>query len=157
MLDPNRQPFRTSDGYLSNRPPIPTRTGNPFFSIADRRDVLEDERFSTYRNRTRNIGELYSIVATITPSRTTAEWMQLLENEDIPVMRVNQLEDLIHDEHLKQVGFFKERIHPTEGRYLEMQPPVRFSAWQPGERRFPPNLGEHTAEVLTELDVVANE
>ena len=45
---------------------------------------------------------------------------------------------------------FPEIDHPTEGRLRQARPPARFSASPAGIHRMPPNLGEHTREVLRE-------
>ena len=63
---------------------------------------------------------------------------------------VNTLDDLQHDEHLEAVGFWSEMDHPTEGKLRMPGFPVNFSATPASIRRHPPNLGEHSVEVLSE-------
>lgn len=50
-----------------------------------------------------------------------------------------------------QVGFFEKREHPTEGTYLSLRHPVRFSKTPAVVLRDPPKLGQDTSEVLGEL------
>ena len=57
----------------------------------------------------------------------------------------------MQDPHLKATGFFQKREHPSEGPYLEMQPPINFKGSQARELNPAPKLGEHTDEVLNEL------
>jgi crotonobetainyl-CoA:carnitine CoA-transferase CaiB-like acyl-CoA transferase len=94
---------------------------------------------------------MQSKLAEITPGKTTAEWIALLGPAGIPAMRVNSLEDLLEDPHLKSVGMFKTREHPTEGPYVEVRPPVKFSARPEAAISPAPLIGEHSAEVLDEL------
>jgi crotonobetainyl-CoA:carnitine CoA-transferase CaiB-like acyl-CoA transferase len=113
---------------------------------------LEDERLATPELRLQNMSLMYQFAADIMPGKTTAEWLDVLARAHIPAMRVNSVEDLLHDPHLKAVGTFKRRTHPTEGDYLEMRPPVRFSAREYPELRHASQIGQDTKEVLSELN-----
>jgi crotonobetainyl-CoA:carnitine CoA-transferase CaiB-like acyl-CoA transferase len=62
-------------------------------------------------------------------------------------MAVRDLSDIMQDPHLAATDFFERRMHPTEGAYYSMRPPVRFSAAPAREVAHAPLLGEHT-EVL---------
>jgi crotonobetainyl-CoA:carnitine CoA-transferase CaiB-like acyl-CoA transferase len=61
-------------------------------------------------------------------------------------------EDLLEDEHLKETGFFKVCEHPTEGEIRQLGIPVRYSRTPGSLRRMAPGLGEHSEEILRELD-----
>ena len=100
---------------------------------------------------------MYGIVAEIVATRTTEEWLALMNENDIPAMRLNDLNSLIADPHLAAVGFFREVDHPSEGRMRLMRSPARFSRTQPEPRRMPPRRGEHGEEVLRELGFVDDE
>ena len=150
QVDPRRQPFPTADGYVAI---LPYTDANwvAFFGICGRPEILQDPRYDTYRNRALNVGDLYEIMAQNTPSRTTAEWLRLLTDADIPCMQVNDMDAVTKDPHLTAVGFFREREHPTEGGYLEMAQPVRVPGQPETEPSHPPLLGQHTDEILAEL------
>jgi crotonobetainyl-CoA:carnitine CoA-transferase CaiB-like acyl-CoA transferase len=82
--------------------------------------------------------------------QSTAHWLEALERADIPVQRMNSLEDILRDPHLKAIGYFKPIEHPSEGALVSMKVPSDWSQTQPGYRRHAPRLGEHTREVLRE-------
>jgi crotonobetainyl-CoA:carnitine CoA-transferase CaiB-like acyl-CoA transferase len=69
---------------------------------------------------------------------------------------MNTLGDLLVDPQLSAVGFFRERVHPTEGRYIDMRPPAKFSARPHPETGYPPLIGEHSDEVAAELGFPAD-
>ncbi|HEX4180767.1 MAG TPA: CoA transferase [Caulobacteraceae bacterium] len=50
---------------------------------------------------------------------------------------------------------FERYEHPDAGPYNALRPPIRFSATPANIRRHPPRLGEHTAEILAEIDADA--
>jgi crotonobetainyl-CoA:carnitine CoA-transferase CaiB-like acyl-CoA transferase len=145
-----RQPSPTADGYICLAPYNDHRWIR-FFEIAGRPEVLEDPRLNTPALRGANHNLIYSIIAGITPQKTTQEWLALMKEADIPARHVNRLEDLPEDPQLKAVNFFRERIHPTEGPYREVRPALKFSARPNPTIGFPPRLGEHNAELEAEL------
>jgi crotonobetainyl-CoA:carnitine CoA-transferase CaiB-like acyl-CoA transferase len=82
---------------------------------------------------------------------TTAYWLQALTKADIPVTKLNTMESLVNDEHLRAVGFFPEYVHPTEGHIRTMAPVGKYSATPPTIRSLAPRIGEHSDEVLREV------
>jgi crotonobetainyl-CoA:carnitine CoA-transferase CaiB-like acyl-CoA transferase len=147
-----RQPSPTADGYICLAPYNDDRWLR-FMEIVARPDIFEDPRLNTPALRARNQNLLYSIVATITPQKTTSEWIALMKANDIPAKQVNRLEDLLDDPQLKAVNFFRERVHPTEGRFREVRPPLKFSARPNPAIGMAPLIGEHNAEVEAELGI----
>ena len=65
---------------------------------------------------------------------------------------VNTLEDLTTDPHLESVKFWEMMEHPTEGTLRMPRNAIGMSATPPGITLLPPNLGEHSAEILREFD-----
>jgi crotonobetainyl-CoA:carnitine CoA-transferase CaiB-like acyl-CoA transferase len=145
-----RQPCPTSDGYICLTPDMDDRWMR-FFRVVGRPEVMEDPRLNTTELRGRNRNLLYSIVAEITPGKSTQEWLELMRAADIPAKQVNTLEHLVDDPQLRAVHFFQERVHPTEGLYREVRPAVKYGARQHSVIGFAPLLGEHNAELDAEL------
>ena len=150
LLSQDRRPYRTRDGYVAILPYMNAHW-ETFCRVAGRTDLLEDPRFSTMGDRTRNIDDTYAETAKIMANRTTQEWLDLFEKTGVPVNRVNSLADLADDPHLAQTGFWKFTDHPTEGRLRGAGFPVNFFGTPADEARLPaPRLGEHTRELLAE-------
>ncbi len=53
------------------------------------------------------------MVAEELKKRSTAEWVEAFERADIPVQRMNSLDDIVADPHLAAIGYFSVREHPT--------------------------------------------
>jgi formyl-CoA transferase len=96
------------------------------------------------------IVELYRDLTTITRERSTAQWMQVCQQLDIPATPIYGLDELVEHPHLRAVGLFQDAVHPTEGPMRYVAPPTRFGD-SPARVRFQaPLLGQHTSEILRE-------
>jgi len=146
QIDPNRQPYRTADGYISIVP-YGDESFRRAFEVLGAPEFLNQPDFETPLQRMMSVSRFYAEIARLTPAKTTDEWLVLLQAAQVPAMAVRDFTDIMADPHLVATGFFERRIHPTEGAYFAMQPPVRFSAAPDREIRDAPLLGEHT-EVL---------
>ena len=150
--NPNRKPFPTKDGYIGLLPYTDAQW-DQFFEIAGWGETLsKDPRFSDFRTRAANIAALYGMVDEVTKTRTTDEWLELLKPLQIPVVKMNRFEDLFDDPHLDAVGLFERMQHPEAGPYISVRPPVKYSASPANIRHYPPRLGQHTDEVLAEVE-----
>jgi crotonobetainyl-CoA:carnitine CoA-transferase CaiB-like acyl-CoA transferase len=151
VLSLHRRPYRTKDGYIGLMP-YSTAQWKRFFEIAGQPQYGIDIRFADHAARSENIDELYRILAEILVERSTAEWMQLLETADIPMAPVLSPEDLLEDQHLQTVGFFRHDTHPSEGEIRTVSIPVRFSRTPGSIERLAPRLDEHREEILNEIN-----
>jgi crotonobetainyl-CoA:carnitine CoA-transferase CaiB-like acyl-CoA transferase len=149
LVSKHRRPYATKDGYVCALVYTDTHWKNFFKAIA-REDLLQDARFSTHGGRADNIDEVYAFVADTLKTKSTAEWLGLLEAADIPAAPLHDIAGLFDDPHLKDAGFFRFVDHPTEGRLRMTDVPGTWSQTQPVVRSLPPTLGAHTVEVLRE-------
>src|SRR5580765_6075770 len=152
ILNPNRRPFKTKDGYLAILP-YTDQNWRDFFALAGRDDLPADPRYKTLATRLKHIEQLYEELARIAPSRTNAEWLAELDRRNIPAMSVNTLESLLHDPHLDAVGFWQIVEHPTEGTMRLPGIPATYSKTPGAIRRLPPRLGKHSVEILREVGI----
>jgi crotonobetainyl-CoA:carnitine CoA-transferase CaiB-like acyl-CoA transferase len=150
VVTPARRPFPTRNGFVCILP-YSDRDWLNFFTAVGRPELMEDPRFATYTARVWSVDDLYSFVAEVTPEKTTAEWVAICEEGEIPCMPMVDIKDLMEDDHLKAVGMFEEHRHPSEGDTILVRPPVKFSKSPVAIRRMAPRLGEQGPEVLREL------
>jgi crotonobetainyl-CoA:carnitine CoA-transferase CaiB-like acyl-CoA transferase len=123
-----------------------------FFKVAGRPELADDPRFKDATSRSRHINEVYGVLADLVAQRSTAEWIELMKDADIPMTPILSPEDLLTDPHLKAVDFFKSAAHPTEGDIRTIGMPVRYSRTPTSIRRQVPTLGEHTQEIRDEVE-----
>jgi crotonobetainyl-CoA:carnitine CoA-transferase CaiB-like acyl-CoA transferase len=156
MLARGRAPYETKDSYICVLV-YNDKQWAAFFELIGRKDLLKDPRYATPEARSRNFESAYELMAEHMKKRTTDEWLAALEKADIPVQRMNTLQDLLDDPHLAAIGYFQEREHPSEGRIKTLAVASEWSESAPEYRRHAPRLGEHTREVLREAGLSEKE
>ena len=149
--------------HLSPRPPALQDLGRLYlrdrlqrqavgeFLQGDRpRRLRSDPKFATFAGRAVNIDIVYAELARIFETRTTAEWTDLLNKADMPVMPMHDLESMLHDPHLVATDFFPVVEHPTEGTIRSMKVSATWSETPAEPTRLAPRLSEHGDEILRE-------
>jgi crotonobetainyl-CoA:carnitine CoA-transferase CaiB-like acyl-CoA transferase len=150
-LSPNRRPYPTRDGAICVLPALDKHWKN-FFEVAGLEEQYgNDPRFATAAARAKNIEDALALLAKALETKTTAEWLELLNKADIPCGPVVALEDLYDDPHLQDVGFFGQYDHPVEGRMKVPRPAVWMSETAPQVTNLAPPLGADTRAVLGEF------
>ncbi len=157
MLVPHRRPLKTADGYITILP-YTNRQWREFFKIAGREDMLDDPKVKDMAERSRNIGALYEIVSELAPLHSTAKWLEMMEQADVPAAAAQRLDQLPNDPHLMATDFFVKLDHPSEGEIWTTAPSVQFSSTPAKASHKPaPNLGEHSREILREAGLNTTE
>ncbi|REE07415.1 crotonobetainyl-CoA:carnitine CoA-transferase CaiB-like acyl-CoA transferase [Paraburkholderia sp. BL27I4N3] len=152
VLSKHRRPYRTLDGYISLMPYTDSQWKR-FFILAGCPDHADDPRFSTLAGRSKNIDSLYDLLAGLVSRQTTEEWSARMSGADIPMAPVLSPAQLLEDEHLNATSYFRTDEHPTEGKLRTVGIPTAFSRTPGAIRSLAPLLGEHTAEVISEINL----
>ena len=155
-LSPERRPHRTADGYLCMLA-YTDQHWQRFWALSGQAGPAADPRFESVRSRADNIDALYKIAGEALSRKTTAAWLDLLKQAEIPAGPVNRLGDLRDDAHLRAIGFFRPFEHPSEGAMEIPDTAFRFDRNTLPVHRPQPRLGEHTEEVLLEAGLSADE
>jgi crotonobetainyl-CoA:carnitine CoA-transferase CaiB-like acyl-CoA transferase len=141
QIDPDRQPFETSDGWISIVPYVPQHFPMVVGLLGDP-EMAREERFQDVRGILKAGSELYRRIGELTKAKSTQECIAILREANIPCMPAVDLDDVIDDKHLRASGFFQRSEHPSEGQLFQMRDPVRYGGWEAGEPGHAPLLGE---------------
>jgi crotonobetainyl-CoA:carnitine CoA-transferase CaiB-like acyl-CoA transferase len=150
IFSPHRQPYATRDGHICMLA-VSDEQWRRVFAVIGRSELAHDERFAQLKARTRNIDELYAILAEQIKTRTTAEWQKLLDTADLPNGPVNEFRTMAENPYLQATEFFQRYEHPSEGAMVTTAIPVQFGNTPGSIRLAPPGLGEHTTAVLRDI------
>jgi len=110
-----------------------------------------DQKFATLPARLANLEELDRLIEEWTSQYDHIELMNMLQQAGVKAGAVLNIEELVHDPHLKERGFFEQLAHPEAGTHL--YPGVSWRMTKtPGRLRLPaPCFGEHNDYVFSEL------
>jgi crotonobetainyl-CoA:carnitine CoA-transferase CaiB-like acyl-CoA transferase len=142
------QAFATADGSIAVA--VGSERQWPRFCRALGLPALADDpRFATNGDRVANRDELIATLAARLSERGTAEWETVLAAADVPAGPINDVVEAFAAPAAS--GATTELHHPILGTTRQVLPPFEFSRTPAAVRTPPPILGEHTAEILTEL------
>ncbi len=158
FLSPFLNGFRCGDDtWVQFSMPNSNANWAKFCRAIDRPDLIDDERFADNRGRYRNQPELLAEVDPVLAVRPRAEWGPRFDAEGLIWAPVNDLVDVANDPHLRATGAFATVEHPAVGSFETTNVPFEFHGADVRVRGRAPEVGEHTAAVLTELGVDAGE
>lgn len=103
--------------------------------------------------RVRQYDALASDLAAIFIAHPREHWLPLLERNDVPFAPERRLQDLEADPQVQHLDVFYNIDHPVHGVVRAAHRPVRFDGDHRSDFRAPPELGEHTREVLQEASL----
>ena len=117
----------------------------------------DDPRFKTPTDRVVHWDTRLGLMAEALATRTTAEWIERLDAEQVPCAPILKREDLLTDPQLAANELIVESDHPHVGRLRQTRPAARFDRTPAGIQRPAPRLGEHTDELLAEVGMSPSE
>jgi len=146
------QVFRASDGLMV------LAVGNDaqftrFCEFAGCPDLAADERYTTNAGRVKNRDGLTPVLADIIASKSIAHWVEGLVGVNVPCSPINTIDQVFDDPQVVAREMKINMPHPhLSGETMDLiASPLRLSRSPVSYRQAPPQLGEHTAEVLEEL------
>jgi len=143
------QAIRCADGYIT----LGAANERLFRRLSDvlgHREWADDEAFADNASRVRNRQALAERIEAITVTKPRAHWLSLLDASDIPCGPINDYAQVFADPQVLARDMVIETEHPTLGHFRTLGSPIKMSATPPNVARRAPQLGEHTAEILTE-------
>lgn len=142
VLSRERRPHRTKDGLVHLFPYLPKHYMT-LFADAGVEGAADDPRYVDQRATLQNSDSLYRDIRRVARQRTTAEWLEYCRDVGIPATEVATLQGMVDELPLAN--------HPVVGEYRVIPQMSNFSLTPGGLRRPAPLIGEHTPEVLDEL------
>jgi crotonobetainyl-CoA:carnitine CoA-transferase CaiB-like acyl-CoA transferase len=150
--------FRTADGLLM----IGAFTGRQnarMWRVLGRADIAERVLNADTHALTARADEDLDLISQLLMTKPAAEWEALLNAGDVPAARVRRIDEAIASEQVASRRVLQEAEPLPETGAMLKTPVAAFSYAEggPAVTRPAPRLGEHTAEVLTELGLSRKE
>ena len=113
---------------------------------------LSDERFAKATGRAVNARELIGLLDEIFATKPLDEWAEIFDSEpELFWSRVNSIDDVVADEQFHAAKAVVQ-VPDDQSSMPMLATPVDFEGEPPIPRFRAPHVGEHTREVLAELD-----
>jgi crotonobetainyl-CoA:carnitine CoA-transferase CaiB-like acyl-CoA transferase len=119
--------------------------------ILNRDDLSLNDAFKTNQERVRNRSLLISLLSEIFVLKTASYWIDACVKEGIPAGPVNQLSDTFADSQMIHRGLKQTIHHDSYGDIDILKNPIHFGDIDLSIDQPPPILGEHTFEILKDL------
>jgi crotonobetainyl-CoA:carnitine CoA-transferase CaiB-like acyl-CoA transferase len=116
------------------------------------RELATDERFVPSRNLIANAAEASTIISAAFASRDLAHWQKVLEDEPGVWAALATPRETLHDPQVEPNGYVVTNVDDNGDEYRIVAAPVQFDETPPAPARAPEH-GQHTEEILLELDV----
>lgn len=115
-------------------------------------ELASDERFSTNAGRVRHRDVLVPQLQSALMSRDRQTWLVLLEAAGVPCGPVNDIADVFGDPQVRARDMCINMEHQSAVSLPLVASPIKMSATPIRYVRPPPLLGEHTEEILAEME-----
>tara|TARA_B100001123_G_scaffold74115_1_gene83401 strand:- start:793 stop:1806 length:1014 start_codon:yes stop_codon:yes gene_type:complete len=148
--------FETSDGHITAGA-ISDSEWRGMCVAMDRQDLISDERFVTQQLRNENKDQRYSVMAKIFKTRSSAEWLEALDKNDVPSAPVLRRSEMFLNPQIMNNEIICEIEQQGIGQVRQARPAAHFSKTPAVQPRSAPRLGEHSIEVLTEIEFTKDE
>jgi crotonobetainyl-CoA:carnitine CoA-transferase CaiB-like acyl-CoA transferase len=113
-----------------------------------RPELATDPRFATVSARIANRDVVLSTLNDIFAGQDAAHWIRRLEDEDVPVSPVNTMDGVFANPQIRHRQM-RRTVDTGDGRTVDLlSNPIRFSDTPIDSYAAPPQLGEHTHEIL---------
>ena len=114
-------------------------------------ELLVDPRFTINSARVSNRESLVPIIATALAEHSAQHWLQILEENGIPVAPVNSIAEAFTDSHVAARSTVMQLERADLGAVPGVRSPLRFKNQSLDQGRAPPALGDSTLAVLSEI------
>ena len=144
------QALRASDGFFT----LGATTARNWEACCDvfgLQELKQDPRFAKNHLRHQNRHALIPLIEDVTKRRPARHWVEALERAGVPCGLLQTYDQVFNDPHLNARGFFPDAPHTKLGPVKQVGSPMRLSETPTRMVRAGPLLGEHSAEILSEL------
>src|ERR671915_197425 len=148
--------YRTKDGHIN----VAASGEGMWASLCraiEREDMLASPDFKGGKKRAENRAKLNAILNESLARKTSAEWIEILNKEGIPCGPIYKVDEVFADPQVKHLGVATPVEHPKLGR-KDILANAAVLSRTPAKVVSPtPEVGEHTDEILRELEYSAEE
>jgi crotonobetainyl-CoA:carnitine CoA-transferase CaiB-like acyl-CoA transferase len=148
--------YRTKDGHIN----VAASGEGMWASLCkaiEREDMLSSPDFKGGKKRAENRKQLNAAIEEALRKKTSAEWIEILNKAGIPCGPIYNVGEVFADPQVKHLGVATPVEHPKLGRYEVLANAAVLSRTPARVVKATPEIGEHTDEILKELNYNATQ
>jgi formyl-CoA transferase len=142
--------FATADGYINI-----AASGNAIFrrfcEALHAPQMADDPDYATDEKRSKNRKRLNAQIEELTRTKTSAAWIELLNQAGVPCGPINKINEVFADPQVRHLNLTRRVPHKALGEVEVIGQAVELSRSKWGVHSATPELGEHTDTILREL------
>ena len=142
--------FETKDGFITCGA-VSDSEWKGMCAALEQPHWLDDERFNTPMGRVANAKERIDSMGDVLKSRTSADWLERLDANDVPCAPVLTRPEILENEQIKANKLISQYEHPGLGQIRQPRPGAKFSRSEIRKEPIAPALGQHSQEILRDL------
>jgi crotonobetainyl-CoA:carnitine CoA-transferase CaiB-like acyl-CoA transferase len=142
--------FRTADGHM-NLAVAGQEIWRRFAKALDRADWLDDARYATAPARSEYRDALGAEIEAITVTRTTAEWIETMNDAGVPAGEINDIGQVFENPQVHHLGLAQPVTSQERGETRLVGQPILMSRTPSHIASPPPLAGQHSEEILAEI------
>ena len=143
--------FETTDGYINI-----AAAGNEMWGrlcdALSAEEIRHNPDYSDDALRSRNRGALNKELQAYFSSKSSSEWINLLNDAGVPCGPIYHMDEMWSDSQVKHLEMSRPVDHPVLGRLNVMRHATSLSGTPRMPYRPAPEVGEHTDEILREFE-----
>ncbi len=144
--------YRCADGLWISLGLLDPKWWPAFCEVLGRRDLEADERFAEPAGRTGNRDALIAELEATFETKPRAEWLALLKAAGLPCGPVNDYAAVANEPQVIANEYLTTLEDPNLGEVGIVGSPIQMSETPVGPKATAPDLGQHTEEILLDLD-----
>ena len=116
-------------------------------------EINQDEKFNSNSARAKNIDELKIILEKKLSTRSTTEWVNVMEKERIPCGPIYNIKEAVENPQVEARNMIVKAYHKVIGDFKLAGNPIKMSTYEdPNKRGDIPDLDEHREKILKEFN-----
>jgi crotonobetainyl-CoA:carnitine CoA-transferase CaiB-like acyl-CoA transferase len=148
--------YKTSNGYIMVSAMRPHHF-KLMFELLGRPDIANDPELQSHEARIKNAPKIIKALQETMPSKTTEEWIAILQPKDVFCERVNNYTDYLEHPHVAESGAIDWIEQDRVGRLPVANIPGLPRASEHPPQQHAPHVGEDGPDILGELGYGAAE
>ena len=143
--------FKTKDSYI-----IIAAGNDKLFEklcvLLNISEISKDEKFNTNSVRSKNMDELKIILEKKLSSKSTSDWISLMEKEKIPCGPIFNIKQAVENPQIESRNMIVNSFHKKIGEFKTAGNPIKMSNYKDSKTRGDiPDLDEHRKKIIEEF------